>query len=886
MTYISKMMINYLEHAVGISEPMQLSWEIESVFRNCRQIKYQIQISTDASFSSIFLDTLWIETSQSSQIYLDRFIPEQGVLYYVRVRSEVESDGAIQVTPFSESATVLGGLQNPNLLKDHFITAEQECDIDLSKGTYLRREFSLDKAVASAVVYATAQGMYQLQINGKRVSSDELAPGWSSYDRRLLYQSYVVTDLLSKGQNVLCAHLGAGWYKGTLSFMHIHNFYGPYASLSLLMEITYADGSKEQVFTDETWKGDYSPIVESELYDGEVYDANLEQDGFNFPHFDDSAWRFAKKVPCTSQRIEAQVGSAVKLQEMVSPKLAFFTPKGERVIDFGQNMSAHVEIRGQGKKGDKVVLTCFEILDKDGNVYTANLRKAKQRITYILKDDKPFVYRPHFTFFGYRFIHVQSFCSRSDLDNFCSFAIYSTMQQKGTFSCSNDAVNQLQHNILWGLKSNFVDIPTDCPQRDERLGWTGDAQIFCRTATFNVDTYTFFSKWLRDLALDQTEEGGIPHVVPDVLYKYPFDNWLLNEGTHSAAAWADAAVINPWTLYLSYGDTTILENQYESMKSWIEFMRSHAQNNIWNYKLQFGDWVALDAEEGSYFGATPNDLTCTAYYAYSTLLFSKIAHILGNEDDEDQYYSLYKEILSTFQKTFFDDAGNLTAQTQTAHILALHFNLTPEKYLEKTIEALKALLAKHDGHLVTGFVGTPYFCHALSSNNCVDEAYALLLKDDFPSWLYQVKKGATTIWEHWDGIKVDGSLWSANMNSFNHYAYGAIGEWLYRVVAGLETDENAPGYKRSIIAPRIGGGLTFAQAKYHSIHGAISVRWDVIKHKTILLTVCIPANTSATVRLHDAEQVIVSDSLHFVRVNDVLEAKAGSGTYKIRYKLR
>ncbi|NCC64759.1 MAG: alpha-L-rhamnosidase, partial [Spirochaetia bacterium] len=497
-----------------------------------------------------------------------------------------------------------------------------------------------------------------------------------------------------------------------------------------------------------------------------------------------------------------------------------------------------------------------------------------------------FVYRPHFTFFGYRFIHVESFCLRSDLDNFCSYAIYSTMEQKGTFSCSNDAVNQLQHNILWGLKSNFVDIPTDCPQRDERLGWTGDAQIFCRTATFNVDTYTFFSKWLRDLSLDQTPEGGVPHVVPDVLYKYPFDNWLLNAGTHSAAAWADAAIINPWVLYLNYGDTDILKQQYESMKNWIGFMQSHANDNIWNYKRQFGDWVALDAEQGSYFGATPNDLTCTAYYAYSTLLFSKIAHVLKKKKDAEQYYSLYKEILSTFQKTFFDEEGKMTVQTQTAHILALHFNLTPPQYLKQTIEGLKALLAKHDGHLVTGFVGTPYFCHALSSHDCVGEAYDLLLKDDFPSWLYQVKKGATTIWEHWDGIKPDGSMWSANMNSFNHYAYGAIGEWLYRVVAGLEIDEKSPGYKHSIIAPRIGGNLSFAQAKYRSIYGEVSVRWDVEKQKTILLTACIPPNTSATIRLHEAEQILFSDSLHFTKNDVALEAEAGSGTYKIRYRLR
>jgi alpha-L-rhamnosidase len=549
-------------------------------------------------------------------------------------------------------------------------------------------------------------------------------------------------------------------------------------------------------------------------------------------------------------------------------------------------MSALPEIRGQGKAGETIVLRCFEVLDKDGNVYTDNLRRAEQRITYTIKDDKPFVYRPHFTFFGFRFIHVESFPGRADLDNFKAYVIHSDMPQTGSFACSNPDLNQLQHNILWGLKSNFVDVPTDCPQRDERLGWTGDAQIFCQTASYNVNTYTFFKKWLKDLALDQTQEGGVPHVVPDVLYKYPFDNWLLNQGTHSATAWADAAIINPWVLYLTFGDTAILETQYESMKGWIDFMKTHAKNNIWNYKLQFGDWVALDAEEGSYFGATPNDLTCTAYYAYSTSLFVKIARILGKKAVAKEYEALYNNIVKTFQETFFNPDGTMTAQTQTAHILALHFNLAPKQFIAKTVENLKQLLAEHDGHLVTGFVGTPYFCHALSSNDCLDEAYALLLKDDFPSWLYQVKKGATTIWEHWDGIKPDGSMWSPDMNSFNHYAYGAIGEWLYRVVAGLNIDENEPGYKHTVIAPRIGGNLTWVEAAYQSVYGEVGIRWErESKSNVITLQATVPANTTATIRLLDGASLVDGDALTFAQRDDILEAEAGSGMYTIRYTL-
>ena len=895
MSEISSLKINFQDSASGLTEAPRFSWSISCGFRNCRQKQYQLQISRDASFSDVIYDSGLTDESRSSGITAGDFIPEEGKKYYARVKAVTEADTeGVVTTAFSKPVWLMGGLKNPDDLKSRFITAEGPEDIEKSKGTLLRREFSLEKEVESAVVYSTAQGLYQLSINGLKVSEDQLAPGWTSYDHRLLYQSYDLTGLLMKGGNVLGAHLGAGWYKGTMSFLQIHNFYGDYASLALRLDISYTDGSRESLYSDENWKGSESPVLHAQIYDGEVYDARREMTGWDTPGFDDSSWSSVRSCPCTSERIEPQVGAPVRFIQQMAPKLAFVTPRNEKVIDFGQNMSAIPEVRGQGQAGDTIVLRCFEVLDKDGNVYTDNLRRAEQRLTYTLKDDKPFCYRPGFTFYGFRFIHVESFCGRADLDNFTAHVIHSDMEQTGSFECSNPDLNQLQHNILWGLKSNFVDVPTDCPQRDERMGWTGDAQIFCRTASFNVNTYTFFSKWLRDLALDQTEEGGVPHVVPDMLYKYPFDNWLLNKGKHSAAAWADAAVINPWTLYLTFGDKDILEKQFDSMKGWIDFMKSHARGNIWNYQLQFGDWVALDAEEGSYFGATPNDLTCTAYYAFSTDLFAKISRILGREEIAREYEALYGEIVEAFQKTFFDARGDMTARTQTSHILALHFNLVPEKFRSRTVEALKELLAAEGGHLVTGFVGTPYFCHALSSNGCLEEAYDLLLKDDFPSWLYQVKKGATTIWEHWDGIKPDGSMWSPDMNSFNHYAYGAIGEWLYRVAAGLDIDEKAPGYARTIIAPRIGGNLSYVQAGYKSVYGKVGVRWEVEPSsqaagknggKSILLTVDIPANTTAAIRLMDEAVLMDGDGLEFLEKEGIPEAEAPSGRYSIRFKL-
>nr|WP_319777006.1 family 78 glycoside hydrolase catalytic domain [uncultured Sphaerochaeta sp.] len=891
MSEIQSLKANYLDRIAGITESPRFSWTIGSSFRHCRQKQYQLQIGRDESFGDLLFDSGLVDSNQSAYVRADGFVPEEGMLCYARVRAVTEADEEGQVTTgFSRSVPMLGGLKEPGELKAHFITAEGEEDIEKSRGTYLRREFSVGKPIRSARIFSTAQGLYRLFLNGRKVSEDELAPGWTSYDRRLLYQSYDVTEYVREGVNAVGAHLGAGWYKGTISFLHIHNFYGDYASLSLRMDLTYEDGTRETLYTDESWKGTYSPVVHAQIYDGETYDASLEQDGWNHPGLDDSSWRHARSCPCTSERIEAQQGSPVCLNDYVAPRLAFFTPKGERVIDFGQNMSALPEIRGQGKAGDKIVLRCFEVLDRDGNVYRENLRKAAQTITYRVRDSEPFCYRPGFSFFGFRFIYVESFCGRADLDNFAAYAVHSDMETTGSFECSHPGINRLQENIRWGMKSNFVDVPTDCPQRDERLGWTGDAQIFSRTADFNANTYNFFSKWLRDLALDQTEEGGVPHVVPDVLAKYSFDDWLLNRGTHSAAAWGDAAVIIPWDLYLTYGDRAILETQFDSMKGWIDFMRSHAEGNIWNYRLQFGDWVALDAEEGSYFGATPNELTCTAYFAHSTELFIKAARVLGRERLAEEYEGYHREIVRTFRETFFDNQGNMTARTQTAHILALHFHLAPEEYIPRTIEALKTLLAEHKGCLVTGFVGTPYFCHALSSHGCLKEAYDLLLKEDFPSWLYQVKKGATTIWEHWDGIKPDGSMWSPDMNSFNHYAYGAIGEWLYRVAAGIEIDEKAPGYARTIVAPRIGGDLEYVESSYRSVYGRVAVRWDIEGAaekggKIVRLRVSIPANTTALIRLMDNASVLEGDGLTFTDHEGNPEAEAGSGSYTVRYEL-
>lgn len=878
MLKINRIHIDYQDNPVGLSEMPQFGWELESSRRNVIQKAYRLQLAKDRGFENIIYDSGRKECRESAHICPQDVTLESAVRYYVRVTAD---DGS-EKTGWSRPAEFVTALVDEEWTAP-FVSAETDDSYkEDSKGTYVRGTFEVKKPVKEAFALTTGLGLYNFFLNGEKVGDDEMTPGWTSYQRHLLYQTYDVTSMLKEGCNVAGAMLGAGWYKGVMGLTKARNNYGDQTGFAMELVIRYEDGTEERVYTDTDWKGCDSPIVFSEIYHGEIYDASLERPGWAYDEVPSGEWKEVAVVPFHASVIRPQSGSRVKMIDKMPAKRIFRTPKEETVIDFGQNMAGRIHVTAAGKPGDVIWLKCFEVLDPDGNVYLDNMRAARSEMKYTFAEEGTITWYPRFTFMGFQYAQILSYPGEPKEEDFTAYTLHSEMEPTGNITCSNPLLNQLHHNYLWGLKGNFLDVPTDCPQRDERLGWTGDAQIFCRTACYLMNTYTFYKKWLHDVEADQTPEGGVPHVVPNIEEGRTDGNWLLSQGPHSAAAWADVAVINPWTMYLMFGDKKILEIQYKSMKGWIDFMREHSNDYIWNYKLQFGDWVALDAEEGSYFGATPNDLTCTAYYAYSTGLFTKMANVLGKEEAAE-YEDLYHHIVKKFQETFFDSEGCMTAQTQTAHIVALYFKLTPEKYVEKTVGRLKELLEKENGHLVTGFVGTPYFCHALSQNGCVKEAYDLLLKEDFPSWLYQVKKGATTIWEHWDGLKPDGTMWSADMNSFNHYAYGAIGEWMYRVMAGIEADESAPGFKHSIYYPRIGGNLDYVNTTYHSIYGENKVQWYV-QGDCVELKVQIPANTTASIRLDEAKEVFRADGLDFTEKDGYMEAEAGSGSYTVLFK--
>lgn len=859
MLVVSEVTVNHLYTPTGLTKTPKISWVLESTIEKTKQVSYEIYVSPDENFENIIFCKNE-ESSASLLIPLD-FEMESLKKYYVKVR--VKGNYGNKTNFFVTNFTT--GIINRELFLGNFITDEKEEDYNSMSGRLLRQTFLIEKEIESAYSVTTSLGVYKFRINGDFVGSHILAPGWTSYNKNLLYQTNEITSFLKKGENVFGAHIGPAWYKGKMGFDENINNYGKHSGFYGLFLINYKDGTKEFLYTDENWKGFKSTVVFSEIYDGEIYDATIEKNNIWTTDFNDEDYNPTKKIDFSFNNLNSQSGCYVKEQECFLPKKIIRTPKEEIVLDFGQNLTGYLEFNlPETKLGETIELKFFEVLDKEGNVYTENLRKAKQTIIYKCKDKKDVKYKPHFTFQGFRYVEIVSFPTEVKKEYFKAIALYSDMKKTLKFETSNPLINQLHHNIEWGLKGNFLDIPTDCPQRDERLGWTGDAQIFCQTASYIMDTYTFFEKWLTDLKLEQEEDGGVPYVIPDIIDKTK-DNWK-EHGTHSAAAWSDVAVINPWVLYNTYGDIDIILNQYDSMKKWIDFMEDNSTSYIWSYKKQFGDWVALDAEVGSYLGATPDELITTAYFAYSTELFAKMAKIIKNEEDYEYYSSLYEKVLYTFRKKFFTENGEMTTKTQTGHILALKFNLVEDKYKEQTVNNLIELLNKENGHLVTGFVGTPYFCSALSKNGKIAEAYNLLLKEDFPSWLYQVKMGATTIWEHWDGINEKGEMWSSDMNSFNHYAYGAIGQWMYEDMLGLNFDEENPGFKHFYIKPNATTLFSKVKGKFKSPYGLIKIKWKT-KGNNVTLKFTIPPNTSGTVIVNNSEKTYES------------------GTYEINYTI-
>lgn len=664
---------------------------------------------------------------------------------------------------------------------------------EFEKKFYLSdQEYNSRGKVISAKLYITALGVYEACLNGKRIGEYVLAPGWTSYKHRLQYQEYDITQMIAE-TNELSVTVGRGWRRGAMP-----GWEDAPAGMLAEVEAVYADGSVSRIVSNESWSVKESKVRYSEIYHGETFDASFCADKkYKVSVFDGP-----------TDTLIPQEGEEIKEHERVFPARIFTDPAGERIVDFGQEVTGYVEINLTARKGEAVRLSHAEVIDKDGNFYNENYRSARADYAYICRDGFQ-TYKPKFTFYGFRYVRINSFpggTECAELENFTAVAVYSDIRRTGRLVSGSQNLNRFFENAVWGQKCNFLDVPTDCPQRDERLGWTGDAQVFAKTACINFDVEKFFTKWLADMSADQKDDGMLAHVIPAVF-----------QGDTSSAAWGDAAAICPWEVYLAYGNKEILKKQFPCMKKWVDYITAHTTKaNLWIGGVHFGDWLALDAPFGSYKGSSREDFIASAFYAYSTEILIKAGRIAG--EDVSEYEELFKNIHSEFRRAFPD------LKTQTECVLAAHFGLTDD--VQAAADKLAQMIRGCGGHLETGFVGTPYLLYVLSDNGYTELAYDLLLRTKYPSWLYPVTKGATTVWEHWDGITEDGTFWSSRMNSFNHYAYGAVLGWVYNVAAGIKTIEDAPGYARIAVEPHADIRIGMLEAEIDTRHGRVRSKWE------------------------------------------------------------
>lgn len=884
---------------IDVSVP-RLSWQLETTRHGARQTAYRILASSNRETLIEEKADLWdsgkieFDTSVHVPYGGDALRSRQRVYWRVTVWDETGAAAESEVSWFET------GLLSRSDWQAGWIGAA------LTGGArsavpvpFLRKSFELPGEIISARLYVTALGLYECWLNGVRVGEDIFAPGWTDYYKRVRYGVYDVTELLHEGENALGAILGDGWAVGFVGLGQRQHYYNQPRLLAQL-ELTLPDGTRDYIVSDESWTHQFGPLIESDMFMGEAYDARLELPGWDKPDYDAQSWLPVKVYDDPGTELEATNGPAIRRIEELKPvgeptDVSDFIRR-RFIFDLGQNMVGWVRFQGSAPAGTTVVLRFAEVLNPDGSLYTTNLRDARATDVYTFKGEGEEVWEPRFTFHGFRYVELTGYPGEVNADTLTGVVLHSEMAQTGKFECSSDVINGLQHNILWGQKGNFLDVPTDCPQRDERLGWTGDIQVFARTAAFNMHVAGFMTKWLRDVADAQSDAGAVPPVVPSVMAG--FDD--------GGPAWADAAVICPWTVYLCYGDTRVLEENYTVMTRFMDFLQATSPGLVrcapdYEGWRGFGDWLSINAD-------TPRDLIGTALYAYDAKLMGDIAETLGHTNDARKYRDLFNEIKSVFQGRFLKgghadaaqtarrdlsqadavsrgnleviDYGPVSSEvfntelftpTQTAYVLALHFGLLPEALQPLAADELVADIERRDLHLSTGFVGAPYLPHVLSAHGKTETAFKLLSQTSWPSWIYSVTQGATTIWERWDGWTEERGFQDAQMNSFNHYAYGSIGAWLYQNVAGLEP--GLPGYKHIVIKPQPGGSLTWARASLASPYGRVATSWK-LEGETLQIEVTVPASTTGT--------LLLPDGYRFGEEGNVIKLEAGNQAFTAR----
>lgn len=900
----------YASNPLGIdAKQPSLGWRMDSSRRNAKQSAYHILVSISEEGVPSEADVTWnsgiVETDQSTHIRYSGIELVSSQRYYWRVR--IRNDRG-EWTSWSETAWWETGLFRAEDWKAEWI---EPSDGHQRNALYMRNRFELDEAVLSARAYVTSHGVYKLSINGQIVGNDVLQPGYTSYNDRLQYQTYDVTGLFGSGTNVVGIVVGDGWYRGKLTITSLQNVYGPTLGALIQIYIVFRNGLHATICSGNGWLWSTGPILRSDSKDGELYDARLEMLGWDTNSFDDSLWKEVHVADHGVANLVASSSPPVRRQEQIAPVEIIRTPNGKTVVDFGQNIAGRVRIRVPGKKSATIRLRHGESLDSRGNFSLSHLLPTAPGVAPLLQEDVYIArgdgqreeHEPMFSVHGFRYVEITGWPGEPSKDDLVAVAIYSDMEQTGTFECSDSRINRLHENIVWSMKSNSVDIPTDCPTR-ERAGWTGDVQIFANSGAYLMNTAAFLEKWLRDLVVDQRPNGIVPNTVPDACR---YKSSLLSEITEGSAGWGDASVIVPWTLYRFFGDISVLENQYESMKKWTEYGisrsehgsltsrinpilrmdadRLHRQPFILNSGYHWEEWLAPGESKKTPWNMTRNILTnrksesivATAYLAYSTELLVKIAQILDRDDDAKRYSAINANIRSAFVEEFVDD-GLLDPDTQSAYVRALAFDLLPESIRPRAIARLVKLIQDKGCHLDTGFLSTPLICPVLSTYGHIDLAYELLLQDSYPSWLYSVDKGATTIWESWDAIDESGHV----NGSLNHTAFGSIAYWLYQTVAGISSDTHAPGFQDFILRPNPTNRLTYAEATYRSLYGTIFSRWE-IRAGRLIYRVNIPPNATATVILPKTkEDEIVEGGKSIMRHDDIRVVNSGPDSVSLR----
>lgn len=824
---ISHLKVNRLVNPMGfdLAEPT-ISYVVEETSAK-KQIKAQVVVAADQGFTEQIYDS-GEKTDIISTAYVLPITLEPETRYYWRVKVWADNgDTAESETAWFETAKA-GEWQAD------WITPALSKDVQ----AVLMKKIHIQKPVKKARMYMVGLGVYELYLNGQKQGDEVLLPGLCDFDTWIQYQTYEIE--LLEGENQIEVVLGDGWYKGWYGLRQCQENYGDRLAAIAELHITYEDGTTEMICTDTSWKARKSKVVYSGIYPGEIYDASL----------DTSEVFETETINLDKKKLSPRLSPAITIHERLKPIEVIHTPAGETVLDMGQNMVGWLSFRCNAPKGTKLFFQFGEIL-QDDNFYNENLRTAKAEFTYI-SDGMEREVRQHFTFYGFRFVKIVGWEGEPDLNDFRGLVIHSEMEELGHIETADPLVNQLVHNAKWGQKGNFLDVPTDCPQRDERYGWTGDAQIFSGTACFNMDTYAFYTKYGKDVYAEQLKlDGSVPDVVP-----------VANYSGDASTAWGDAATIIPWNVYLHYGDKGILNRQYDSMKAWVDYMRredeKYGNKYLWQSGFHYADWLALDGNvKGGVYGGTDPFLISSGYYYYSANIVAKTAKILGKEEDEVYYTDLAAKIYDAFVQEYFTPSGRLCVNTMTAHVVVLYMGLTPDFAYEKTCAGLLEILKKNKYHLNTGFVGTPYLCRVLSENGMNDIAYRLLMEKGFPGWLYEVLMGATTVWERWNSVMPDGKISGTGMNSLNHYAYGSIVEWMYRNMLGIQPSEEKAGFKRFTVAPKPNYQIPWAKAALRSASGNICSEW-AIEGKSLNFKVTVPFDAEAVIVLPDAEETVIA----------------------------